>query len=68
VANTPIAERFVREAGATLAVSRVGDDALPLDEVFAGVEYQRMRLRHDQGLEEWAGPTSHSERVAPKLV
>jgi hypothetical protein len=48
----PIAERFVREAASTLAVAPPWNDPQLLDEAFAGVEYQRMRLRHDQRLEE----------------
>jgi hypothetical protein len=51
----PLADRFVREAVATLAVPGQAQNAQLLDEVFAGVEYQRMRLRHDQRLEEWSG-------------
>jgi hypothetical protein len=51
----PVAERFVREAATTLAVARAEDDTQLLDEVFTGVEYQRMRLRNDQRLEEWRG-------------
>jgi hypothetical protein len=51
----PVADRFVREAVATLAVPRQAQNAQLLDEVFAGVEYQRMRLRHDQRLEELGG-------------
>jgi hypothetical protein len=51
----PIADRFVREAVATLAVPGRAQNAQLLAEVFAGVEYQRMRLRHDQRLEEWSG-------------
>ena len=51
----PITERFVREATTTLSVPRPLNDAQSLDDVFAGVEYQRMRLRHDQRLEDWSG-------------
>jgi hypothetical protein len=44
----------VRAAASTLAVAQPRSDTQLLDEVFAGVEYQRMRLRHDQRLEEWS--------------
>jgi SAM-dependent methyltransferase len=61
----PVAERFVREAAATLAVALPETDAKLLDDVFTGVEYQRMRLRHDQRLEEWPGPSgAASSRAA----
>ena len=50
-----IAERFAREATATLFVSQADEGNGLLDDVFSGVEYQRMRLRHDQKLEEWSG-------------
>jgi hypothetical protein len=52
--SPPVADRFVREAVATLSVERV-DDEERLFEIFAGVEWQRMRRRNDQRLEEWSG-------------
>jgi hypothetical protein len=51
----PVADRFAREAAATLSVTKVDDVDRLLDEIYAGVEWQRMRLRHDQQLEEWCG-------------
>jgi hypothetical protein len=56
-AARPVAKRFVREAAATLGVAPPETKAQLLDDVFTGVEYQRMRLRHDQRLEEWPGPS-----------
>ena len=53
--SRPVNDRFVREAVATLSVDRPGDDARLLDEIYAGVEWQRMRLRNDQRLDEWSG-------------
>jgi hypothetical protein len=53
--GAPLARRFAREASAALTVSAAPEDDGFLDDVFAGLEYQRMRLRHDQQLEEWAG-------------
>jgi hypothetical protein len=53
--SRPVADRFVREAVATLSVDRPGDEARLLDEIYAGVEWQRMRLSNDQRLEEWSG-------------
>ena len=51
----PVADRFVREAVATLSVERADDEERLLDEIYAGVEWQRVRLRNDQRLEEWSG-------------
>ena len=51
----PVADRFVREAVATLSVEGPDDEARLLEEVYAGVEWQRMRLRSDQRLDEWFG-------------
>jgi len=53
--SRPVNDRFVREAVATLSVDRPGDEARLLDEIYAGVEWQRMRLRNDQRLDEWSG-------------
>lgn len=50
-ADGALGERFNREAAAALPVSA---DA-PADDVFAGVEWRRLRLRQDQQLQEWAG-------------
>jgi len=50
-ADAALGERFSREAAAALPVSA---DA-PADDVFAGVEWRRLRLRQDQQLQEWAG-------------
>ena len=52
--SRPVADRFVREAVATLSVEPADEESL-LDEIYAGVEWQRMRLRHDQRLAEWCG-------------
>jgi hypothetical protein len=53
--SRPVADRFAREAVATLSVTRVDDEDRLLDEIYTGVEWQRLRLRHDQQLEEWCG-------------
>jgi SAM-dependent methyltransferase len=53
--SRPVNDRFVREAVATLSVDRPGDEARLLDEIYAGVEWQRMRLRNDQRVDEWSG-------------
>jgi SAM-dependent methyltransferase len=50
-ADEALGERFSREAAAALPVSA---DARA-DDVFAGVEWRRLRLRQDQQLQEWAG-------------
>lgn len=47
-----LADRFWREAEAALPI-QVGRD---FDEVSAGLEWRRLRLRQDQQVQEWAGP------------
>ena len=39
----------------TLSVEHGDDEEHLFDEIYAGVEWQRMRLRNDQRLEEWSG-------------
>ena len=48
--------RFAREAAAALPVP---PGAL-LDDVFAALEWRRLRLRQDQQVEEWAGARARS--------
>jgi hypothetical protein len=50
-ANPALATRFDREAAAALPV-QVG---APFEDVFAALEWRRLRLRQDQQVEEWAG-------------
>ncbi|QGN55663.1 hypothetical protein [Novosphingobium sp. Gsoil 351] len=50
--HTPVLrERFGREVVVALPV----EDANDLDQVFAGLEWRRLRLRQDQELTEWGG-------------
>jgi hypothetical protein len=51
LSNPALAGRFKREAAAALPIAA---DAPPED-VFAGLEWRRLRLRQDQQVEEWAG-------------
>ena len=46
-----LAERFWREVDAALPVQGGRD----FDDVFAGLEWRRLRLRQDQQVQEWAG-------------
>jgi hypothetical protein len=46
-----LAPRFRREVAAALPADAGGD----LAEVFAAVEWRRLRLRQDQQLQEWPG-------------
>jgi hypothetical protein len=55
-ADPALAARFAREAAAALPVTP--DAAIP--DIFAGLEWRRLRLRQDQQVEEWAGPPSHN--------
>jgi hypothetical protein len=50
--------RFERETAAALPVTT----GASTDDVFAGVEWRRLRLRLDQQVQEWAGGTSGSRR------
>jgi SAM-dependent methyltransferase len=56
--DAALCERFRREATAALSVS--GD--APMEDVFAGLEWRRLRLRQDQQLQEWAGVEEHPGR------
>lgn len=51
-ADEALAERFWREVDAALPIQGARD----LDDVFAGLEWRRLRLRQDQQVQEWAGP------------
>ncbi len=51
--NSVLAERFRIEAGASLPI--VSADKVRLDDVFAGLTLQRLRLKHDQQVPEWQG-------------
>lgn len=49
-----LACRFWREADAALPIQASRD----LDDVFAGLEWRRLRLRQDQQVQEWSGITA----------
>ncbi|RAK66398.1 class I SAM-dependent methyltransferase [Phenylobacterium kunshanense] len=51
-ADDALADRFWREVDAALPVQGGRD----LDDVFAGLEWRRLRLRQDQQVQEWTGP------------
>ena len=59
-ADPALSERFWREAGAALPMEGGSD----LDDVFAGLEWRRLRLHQDQQIPEWAGARS-PQGVAP---
>lgn len=46
--------RFAEEARTSLPIAK--DRAPDLEDVFAGVEFRRLRLRQEADLREWAGP------------
>ena len=54
LADAALAKRFEREVAAALPVP----PGVPLEDVFAGLEWRRLRLHQDQQVEEWAGPRS----------
>ena len=47
-------DRFRQEAVASLPVLAMNGEGVSLDAVFDGLELQRMRLRVDQRVPEWA--------------
>lgn len=51
-ADAALSDRFWREAEAALPLQGLRT----LDEVFAGLEWRRLRLRQDQQVQEWNGP------------
>ncbi|MEK0082646.1 HNH endonuclease domain-containing protein [Benzoatithermus flavus] len=55
VADTAVQRRFWTEAQATLPLMDNAGETPSLDDVFAAVDLQRMRLRADQQLKEWDG-------------
>jgi hypothetical protein len=59
-----LAVRFEREAGATLPVA-VGAS---LDDIFAALEWRRMRLRQDQQIQEWYGAKSPASGSDPTTL
>jgi len=60
-ADAALKIRFTREIAAALPVAADGD----LEDVFAGLEWRRLRLRQDQQIEEWAGlPVSSAAEVS----
>lgn len=63
-ANAPIARRFHAEARSGLPA--MPDGEFGLDDVFAGLAVQRLRLRRDQGIAEWAGPTARTLLVSTR--
>jgi hypothetical protein len=50
-ADPALRERFERESTAALPVPA----GASVEEVFAGLEWRRMRLRQDQQVQEWSG-------------
>ena len=60
-ANPALAGRFMNEARAGLPAMPDGSDRL--DDVFAGLALQRLRLSHDQQVPDWniAGQQRHGE-------
>jgi len=53
--NPVLPEQFRIEARASLPI--VGGERFELDDVFAGLTLQRLRLKHDQQVPEWLGQT-----------
>ena len=60
-ADDALSTRFWREAEVALPVLGSRD----LDDVFAGLEWRRLRLRQDQQVLEWGGARSSSVKTTP---
>jgi hypothetical protein len=59
-ADDALSQQFRREAAAALPLHGGGD----LDDIFAGLEWRRLRLRQDQQVQEWAGPKPRKSPAA----
>jgi hypothetical protein len=59
-ADDALSQQFRREAAAALPLHGDGD----LDDIFAGLEWRRLRLRQDQQVQEWAGPKPRKSPAA----
>jgi hypothetical protein len=57
-ADSPIADRFFLEARASLPLIKVPDELIAVDDVFDAVAFQRLRLKENQQIPEWAGRTT----------
>jgi len=56
-ANSLIADRFFLEARSSLPLIDVTADYIAVDDVFDAVAFQRLRLKENQQIPEWAGRT-----------
>ncbi len=54
-ANSPFADRFFLEARSSLPLLNADDDLIAVDDVFDAVTFQRLRLKENQQIPEWAG-------------
>ncbi len=57
-ANNPIADRFFLEARSSLPLIHASDDLIAVEDVFDAVAFQRLRLKENQQIPEWAGRTT----------
>ena len=57
-ADSPIADRFFLEARSSLPLIIGTDDLIAVDDVFDAVAFQRLRLKENQQIPEWAGRTT----------
>jgi hypothetical protein len=53
--NASLSRRFAEEARASLPAIEASASVLGLEEVYAAVGLQRLRLHHDQQVPEWTG-------------
>jgi SAM-dependent methyltransferase len=54
-ADSPFADRFFLEARSSLPMIIAFDDLILVDDVFDAVAFQRLRLKENQQIPEWAG-------------
>jgi SAM-dependent methyltransferase len=57
-ADSPIADRFFLEARSSLPLIDASDDLIAVDDVFDAVAFQRLRLKENQQIPEWAGKST----------
>ena len=54
-ADSPVSARFYLEARTSLPVIKRTDGVAGADDVFDAVRFQRLRLKENQQIPEWAG-------------
>ena len=61
-ADSAIGDRFILEARSSLPLINASNDLIAIDDVFDAVAFQRLRLKENQQVPEWAGGPTWSGR------